>query len=75
MVRYLTEVPVSLQGSVKKARSSPEVQAAIVQQATKYLEERLALHPIRIVVFTCTNFASFYFVCLECYAVIYYVLC
>lgn len=40
MVKHMTEVPIVLQGSVLKSRTSPETHSAVVKQAQKYLETR-----------------------------------
>lgn len=40
MVQEMTEVPCFTSGSVAKARGSPKLQAAFVQKALKYSEQR-----------------------------------
>ena len=40
MVDHMTEVPATITGNLATARTSTKMQAAYVQQAKKYLEQR-----------------------------------
>jgi len=57
----MTNVAALPSDSLVKARTSPNMQAAFVRQAVKYLEERLL---VVNVAFTCLQFSCFFLGCL-----------